>query len=146
MRALWCSHCSFEAPTLPKGAKLHPLEVNLKVSAVVAVYNEEQTIAEVLRVLSANPLINEVIVVSDGSTDETVSTARSFGVTTLALRENQGKGYAMRLGVEHAVNDVLFFVDGDMLGLTNEHIESLVLPVLRRECDMNVGIRHRGEM
>ena len=115
------------------------------VSAIVAAYNEEETIAEVLSVLSRNPLIDEIIVVSDGSTDRTVEIARSFReVRTLALLENQGKGYAMRLGVEHASFDVLFFVDGDMLNLTNAHIESLVRPVVSGECDMNVGVRNRG--
>jgi hypothetical protein len=50
----------------------------------------------------------------------------------------------MRLGVEHASNDVVFFVDADMLDLTEDHIASLVKPVLERRCEMSVGIRHRG--
>jgi len=116
----------------------------LGATAVIAAYNEEQTLAEVLTALQRSPLIDEIIVVSDGSTDGTVEIARSFEVRTIALRENQGKGCAMRIGVEHATNEILFFVDGDMLGITDEHIEALVLPVTGGECDMNVGIRHRG--
>ena len=114
------------------------------ISAIIAAYNEEKTIAEVLGVLSKSALIDEIIVVSDGSTDRTVEIARSFDVTTIALRENRGKGYAMRLGVEYARHDVLFFVDGDMFNLTDQHIESLVGPVLDSECDMNIGVRNRG--
>lgn len=113
-------------------------------SAIIAAYNEEKTIAEVLRVLTASPLIDEVIVVSDGSTDRTVEIARSFDVTTIALRQNYGKGYAMRAGVEYASNDVLFFVDGDMFNLTDQHIEALVTPVVRGKSDMNIGVRNRG--
>jgi len=114
-------------------------------SAIIAAYNEEKTIAEVLEVLTASPLIDEIIVVSDGSTDRTVEIARSFdGVTTIALRENRGKGYAMRMGVDYARHDVLFFVDGDMFHLTQQHITSLLRPVLRDECDMNIGVRNRG--
>lgn len=117
----------------------------LGISAIVAAYNEEKSIAEVLGVLTRNPLIDEVIVVSDGSTDSTVELSRAFpGVATIALRENCGKGYAMRVGVQYARHDVLFFVDGDMLNVTDEHISSLVQPVLDDECDMNIGVRNRG--
>jgi glycosyltransferase involved in cell wall biosynthesis len=119
----------------------------MRVSAVIAAFNEEKTIADVLRALTASPLIDEVIVVSDGSSDATVDVARSFeGVRTIALRQNQGKGYAMRVGVDNASHDVLFFVDGDMYNVSDDHIEALVLPVIRGECDMNIGVRNRGPL
>lgn len=115
------------------------------ITAVIAAYNEEETISQVLSVLCSSPLIGEIIVVSDGSTDRTVEISRSFeGVRTISLHENHGKGYAMHVGVEHASSDVLFFVDGDMLNLTDGHIESLLRPVVSGECAMNVGIRDRG--
>jgi len=117
----------------------------LRTSAIVAAYNEEKTLADVLGALTKSALVDEIIVVSDGSTDRTVEIARAFdGVTTLALRENRGKGYAMHAGVDYARGDVLFFVDGDMFDLTQQHIEALLRPVLRDECDMNIGVRNRG--
>jgi glycosyltransferase involved in cell wall biosynthesis len=116
----------------------------LKVSAVVAAYNEEKTIGGILRSLSASPLVDEVIVVSDGSTDRTVEVARSYEVRTIALRRNRGKGNAMRVGVNQASGDVVFFVDADMLDLSDQHIHALVAPVRAGHCDMNVGVRHRG--
>ena len=117
------------------------------VTAIIAAYNEENTIADVITALIKNPLISEVIVVSDGSTDQTVEISRRFdGVRTLALRENRGKGYAMRVGVENASHDVLFFVDGDMYNVTDEHLDALITPVLRDECDMNIGVRNRGRV
>jgi glycosyltransferase involved in cell wall biosynthesis len=116
----------------------------VRTSAIIAAYNEEGTLADVIRGLQASPLIDEIIVVSDGSTDRTVEIARSFDVKTIALRENQGKGYAMRVGVDNASHDVLFFVDGDMYNVTEEHIASLVVPVVQGQCDMNIGVRHRG--
>lgn len=114
------------------------------ITAIIAAYNEEATILEVIEALEKSPRIDEIIVVSDGSTDKTVEIARSSGVRTLALARNCGKGHAMRLGVQHASHDILFFVDGDMLNLDDGHIASLVEPVLEGECDMNVGVRDRG--
>jgi len=119
----------------------------LGTTAIVAAYNEEKTIAAVLLALTSSPLIDEVIVVSDGSEDATVDIARTFErVRTVALRENHGKGFAMAVGVANASNDVLFFCDGDMYNVTEEHIAALVTPVQRGECDMNIGVRDRGEV
>lgn len=119
----------------------------MRTTAIVAAYNEEKTIAAVLRALTGSPLIDEVIVVSDGSEDRTVDIVRGFeGVRTVALRENHGKGYAMSVGVANASYDTLFFCDGDMYNVTEEHIAALITPVLRGECDMNIGVRDRGEV
>jgi glycosyltransferase involved in cell wall biosynthesis len=119
----------------------------LRTTAIIAAYNEEKTLAGVLRALTSSPSIDEVIVVSDGSEDGTVDVARTFeGVRTVALRENHGKGFAMAVGVANATYDTLFFCDGDMYNVTEEHIAALVTPVLRDECDMNIGVRNRGEV
>ncbi len=119
----------------------------MRTTAIVAAYNEEGTIADVLRALTASSLIDEVIVVSDGSEDRTVEIARGFeGVRTIALKENHGKGYAMAVGVANAGSDTFFFCDGDMYNVTEEHIRALILPVLEGTCDMNIGVRDRGEV
>ena len=119
----------------------------MRTTAIVAAYNEEGTIADVLRALTASPLIDEVIVVSDGSEDATVEIARTFdGVRTVALHENHGKGFAMAVGVATASNDTLFFCDGDMYNVTEDHIRALVSPVLSGDCDMNIGVRNRGDV
>jgi polyisoprenyl-phosphate glycosyltransferase len=119
----------------------------VRTTAIVAAYNEEGTIADVLRALTASPSIDEVIVVSDGSQDATVEIARTFdGVRTVALHENHGKGFAMAVGVATATNDTLFFCDGDMFNISEEHISALVNPVLNGECDMNIGVRNRGDV
>jgi glycosyltransferase involved in cell wall biosynthesis len=115
-----------------------------RVAAIVPAYNEEATLNEVLSVLKAAPAVDEILVVSDGSTDGTVEIARAQGLRTIHLRENHGKGRAMAIGVAHTVAPILLFVDGDILNLTVGLLDRLVEPVLSGRSDMNVGIRHRG--
>jgi glycosyltransferase involved in cell wall biosynthesis len=117
---------------------------DLRVTAIVPAYNEESTLTEVLSVLKATPAIGEILVVSDGSTDGTVAIARSLGLRTIHLLQNQGKGRAMAIGVAHTDAEILLFVDGDILNLTVDLLERLVEPVLAGRSDMNVGVRHRG--
>ena len=81
-------------------------EGDLRIAAIVPAYNEEATLTEVLAVLKATPVIAEILVVSDGSTDRTVEIARALGLRTIHLRENQGKGRAMAIGV--AVHRLVF--------------------------------------
>jgi glycosyltransferase involved in cell wall biosynthesis len=116
----------------------------LRVAAIVPAYNEGATLREVLSVLKATPAVDEVLVISDGSTDDTVEIARSLGLRTIHLRQNQGKGRAMEIGVAHTDAEVLLFVDADILNLTVDLIQRLIEPVLSDRSDMNVGIRHRG--
>ncbi|MEA2691763.1 MAG: hypothetical protein QOJ16_1150 [Acidobacteriota bacterium] len=117
-----------------------------RVAAIVPAYNEQETLAAVLSVLASAALIDEVIVVSDGSTDETVEIARAMGVKTIHLLKNHGKGMAMAVGVAHTGAPILVFVDGDILNLTHEMLEELIRPVKDGRSEMNVGIRNRGSL
>ena len=117
-----------------------------RVVAIVPAYNEEMTLANVLTVLAESPLLDEVLVVSDGSTDKTVSIAESFGVSVLALKENLGKGGAMREALKKTDQEIVLFVDADLYHFSQEHIVQLVTPVLEGECGMCVGIRDRGQI
>ncbi|HSG41447.1 MAG TPA: glycosyltransferase family 2 protein [Thermoanaerobaculia bacterium] len=121
-------------------------EGDLRVAAIVPAYNEEATLTEVLSVLKSTPGIDEILVVSDGSTDGTVGIARGMGMRTIHLRQNQGKGRAMAVGVAHTDAPILLFVDGDITNLTSDLLSRLIEPVLAGRSDMNVGIRNRGRI
>lgn len=115
-----------------------------RVAAIVPAFNEQETLADVLSVLKETPLVDEIVVVSDGSTDETVKIARTLGVKTLHLRRNHGKGMALAMGAAHTSAPILVFVDGDIMNLSEYLLGQLIDPVVSGQAAMNVGVRHRG--
>lgn len=117
------------------------------VVAVVCAYNEGPRIARVLDVLTKSPDLHRIIVVDDGSTDDTATVAKSFdGVEVIEKSPNAGKGQAMKTGVLAAKDaDVVVFFDADLQGLTTEHVHSLVEHVASGEYDMIVGMRDYGD-
>lgn len=115
-----------------------------RVAAIVPAYNEQETLTDVITVLKSMTRIDEIFVVSDGSTDETVEIARALKVKAIHLLRNHGKGRAMAIGVAHTDAEVLLFVDGDILNLSEYVLDQLLEPVLSGASHMNVGIRHRG--
>ncbi len=113
----------------------------MKVSVVIAAYNEAQTIAEVVAAAKAARRVTEVIVVSDGSRDETASAARAAGADIVVdLPENIGKGGAVMAGVDEAGGEAIILLDADLLGLRPDHVESLLPPLVRGGVDMVVGV------
>ncbi len=114
------------------------------VVAIVPAFNEEKTITDVVRPLVASELIDEVFVISDGSTDATSERAREAGARVHEFSHRGGKGEAMLYAVAHSDAEILAFFDADLIGLTVAHIESLLLPVVNGGRWMNIGIRDRG--
>lgn len=110
-------------------------------------YNEEKTIRPILETLKASSYIDEVILISDGSTDNTKRVGEEVGVSIAhQLPLHSGKGKAMQHGVTHTDAPILFFFDADLLDLSEEHIKKVLLPVLEGKKVMNVAIRDRGPL
>ena len=118
----------------------------MEIIAIIPAFNEEKTIGDVLQVLEKATLIKQIIVVSDGSTDNTVEVARNFNVEVVDLEENRGKGGALKAGLENFKADVVLFLDADLIGLTVEHVNSLLKPVLEDGADMTIGIFEKGRI
>ena len=113
------------------------------VSVIILAFNEEATVAGVVRAALTHPSVKEVIVVDDGSCDETASRAREAGAHTITLPSNRGKAGAMGEGVARAMCDVILFLDADCEGFTHETISAIIDPVLRGDYAMYVGINSR---
>jgi len=116
---------------------------NPKATAIVPAYNEGPRIGTVLEILSSHPLIGQVIVVDDGSTDNTAEQVERFDVQYVRNAENRGKGFSMNRGVERAENEVIFFCDADITGLSQGIVQEIIRPVIRGDIDMFIGMRNR---
>jgi glycosyltransferase involved in cell wall biosynthesis len=112
----------------------------LKATAIIPAYNEESRIATVLRAVTAAACVGEVIVIDDGSQDRTAEIAATVpGVSVIRMARNRGKAAAMAQGAQRAANDVIVFLDADLVSLTTAHVDDLAGPVLECEVGMTVG-------
>ena len=115
-----------------------------KTIAIVPVFNEENTIKSVLDTLERSYLIDEIIVVNDASTDNTLRIIRNMNsekIRVLSLDENVGKSRAIQFAVKDLDADILFFCDGDLHNFSEEHIEQILAPFATSEVAMSVGLR-----
>lgn len=103
-------------------------------TVIIPVLNESATITSVVQFAWRCPLVNEVIVVDDGSIDGTPELASRAGarvITSTML----GKGASMEDGMREAMNEFIVYLDGDLDGLAEDAIEVLTAPLLSDSAD-----------
>jgi len=115
----------------------------MKTAAIIPAYNEGLSIANVLKIVVDHPLIDEVIVVDDGSEDRTSIIAKQYTRKVITLNENIGKGKALDIGVDSTDAEVMLFLDADLIHLDRDHVTTLLRPVVEGEYDMSVGALER---
>ena len=124
------------------------IKIEQPISVIICAYNEAKNIGAVLKVLDEIKWIDEILVVDDCSLDHTSAQAeKHHRVKVIRHEVNQGKGGALATGIENAKNDLLLFLDADLLGLTEKHLRQLISPVLfTYEADMTLGVFGKGEL
>ena len=114
-------------------------------SVVMPVYNEQETLREIVAAVLAVPIPKELILVDDGSKDRSREILRELsrqpGVRVFEHAENRGKGAALRTGFEAARGDVVVVQDADLEYDPADYPE-LLAPILRGEADVVYGSRY----
>jgi glycosyltransferase involved in cell wall biosynthesis len=115
------------------------------VSCVVCAYNEAGRINHILSAVIGHPALSEIIVVNDGSTDETEALLKACpGVRTISYAENRGKTYAMARGLAAARGDYIMLLDADLSGVRPRDIDALAAPVLSGRADVSISLRRNS--
>lgn len=117
-----------------------------KIFIVIAAYNEGNSIAKVIGDLKSKGYRN-IVVVDDGSRDNTYESARSAGAIVLRHIINRGQGAGLKTGIDHALQmnaDIIVTYDADGQFLASE-IDRVADPVAKGYVDVAIGSRFLGE-
>jgi len=114
-----------------------------KISVIIPAYNEEQYIEKTAAAVMDWPVVPEVIIIDDGSTDQTAvileKMAKRYPLKTVCLTKNRGKGNALMKGVQQAKGEILVFLDADLMN-TARHAYSLLDPIVAGTADMTIAL------
>jgi glycosyltransferase involved in cell wall biosynthesis len=120
----------------------------VKISIIIPAFNEEKTIATVIRRVEAvvlGGMKKEIIVVNDASTDRTSEVLKDFrNVHVISHVRNAGKGAALSTGINAATGDMVIFQDAD-LEYTPEDYPVMIQPLIDDRCDAVMGSRFLRE-
>jgi glycosyltransferase involved in cell wall biosynthesis len=127
-----------------------PLPPGLRLSIVIPIYNEKETVGELVRRVRAVPLPKELILVDDGSTDGTREVLARLEaeeqppdadpLKVFYHERNQGKGAALRTGFGHVSGDIVIVQDADLEYDPNQYPQ-LIQPIVEGLADVVFGSR-----
>jgi len=119
----------------------------VKLTVVIPVYNEKETIQTIVHRVQAVPIDKEIIIVDDDSTDgtkEVLKQLQAEGVKVLYHERNMGKGAALRTGFQHVTGDLAIVQDADLEYDPQDYLK-LLQPILEGNADVVYGSRFSGQ-
>jgi glycosyltransferase involved in cell wall biosynthesis len=119
----------------------------MKLSVIIPVYNEVKTIDEIIRRVKATGLVNEIVIVDDGSTDGSrdllAKLNETESVKVIYHESNMGKGQAVRTGIQNTSGDLILIQDADLEYDPREY-PVLLRPIQEGIADVVYGSRFLG--
>lgn len=111
------------------------------ITCLIPAHNEAARIAGVLAAVQDHPMIHAVLVVDDGSRDDTAAIAQSAGVEVLRLCPNRGKSAALAEALAHVRTSHVMLLDADLTGLTAADLSRLIAPVAEGRAEVSLSLR-----
>lgn len=119
----------------------------MKLSVIIPIFNEKDTLKEIISRVQATGIPDEIILVDDGSSDGTINIVKEYegeeGFRIIIHNKNQGKGAAVRSGLNAATGDVLLIQDAD-LEYDPRDYPALLKPIEEGLADVVYGSRFLG--
>jgi len=120
-----------------------------RIAAIIAAYNEAGNIRRVLDVLQRVSILDEILVVNDGSMDSTGAEVLQAANTDPRIRllnhpVNLGKGQAIFTGRENTQANILLLLDADLIALKPDQVVNMIRPVRDGTADMTLGLFRGG--
>ena len=120
----------------------------MKKPVMIPAYNEKDTIDEIIKRVQETNIIDEILIVDDGSTDGTREILKNYqdknGIRVVLHDKNSGKGASVRTGIKEATGDLLIIQDAD-LEYNPEEYPKLFKPVEDGMADVVYGSRFLGQ-
>ncbi|MEC2073848.1 glycosyltransferase family 2 protein [Alkalihalophilus marmarensis] len=114
------------------------------VSVIIPAYNEEVFIKDTIDALRNIPGLLEIIIINDGSTDQTSTIAHQYADHVIDLSQNKGKGNALKIGWQAARGEFIACVDAD-LGRSAVELKNLIVPIQDNLADLVISKVKAGD-
>jgi glycosyltransferase involved in cell wall biosynthesis len=115
------------------------------ISCIIPAFNEAERIGEIIKVAKSSPMVGEIIVINDGSTDNTSKVISKFkGIKIIDYSKNKGKSFAVLQGIKSSKNKILLLLDSDLIGLKSSDLNKLIEPVVKGKADVSISMRANG--
>ena len=127
---------------------VYPVPPDFLLSVVIPAYNEGKTIDRIIKRVQESPIRKELIIVNDGSTDNTRHVLEAYrgqeNIRIFNLEQNQGKGAALQKGFLEARGNAVIVQDADLEYDPEEYLK-LLQPIIEGEADVVYGSRLSGK-